>query len=68
MKLGGNLPPGHDALLDKWHGIFYMPSRKDTVGHTKVFHNTRSHRYVILKINIFVEKIGEINEWPQGNK
>ena len=22
------------SLLDKWHGIFYMPSRIDTAGHT----------------------------------
>ena len=38
MKLAGNLPPGHDALLfDEWHGIFYMPSRTDTARHTKAF-------------------------------
>ena len=38
MTLGGNLPPGHEALLfDKWHGIFYMPSHTDTAEHTKAF-------------------------------
>ena len=36
MKLGGNRPPG-DNLFDKWHGIFYMPSRIDEAGHTKAF-------------------------------
>ena len=25
------------TLLDKWHGIFYMPSRIDEAGHTKAF-------------------------------
>ena len=25
------------SLSDKWHGIFYMPSRIDTAGHTKAF-------------------------------
>ena len=25
------------SLFDKWHGIFYMPSRTDTAGHTKAF-------------------------------
>ena len=23
--------------IDKWHGIFYRPSRTDTAGHTKAF-------------------------------
>ena len=36
MRLGGNLEPlGNNAratLLDKWHGIFSMPSRTDTAG------------------------------------
>ena len=26
------------TLFDKWHGIWYMPSRTDTAGHTKAFH------------------------------
>ena len=30
----GREPP---SLVDKWHGIFYMPSRTDTAGHTKAF-------------------------------
>ena len=36
MKLGGNRPPGDNslALIDKWHGIFYMPSH---AGHTNSF-------------------------------
>ena len=25
------------TLFDKWHGIFYMPNRTDTAGHTKAF-------------------------------
>ena len=25
------------SLFDKWHGIFYMPSRIDEAGHTKAF-------------------------------
>ena len=25
------------SLCDKWHGIFYMPSRIDEAGHTKAF-------------------------------
>ena len=25
------------SLFDKWDGIFYMPSRTDTAGHTKAF-------------------------------
>ena len=25
------------SLSDKWHGIFYMPSRIDEAGHTKAF-------------------------------
>ena len=25
------------TLFDKWYGIFYIPSRKDTAGHTKAF-------------------------------
>ena len=25
------------TLFDKWHGIFYIPSRTDTAGHTKAF-------------------------------
>ena len=25
------------SLIDKWHGIFYMPSRIDEAGHTKAF-------------------------------
>ena len=25
------------SLFDKWHGIFYMPSRIDTAVHTKTF-------------------------------
>ena len=25
------------SLFNKWHGIFYMPSRIDTAGHTKAF-------------------------------
>ena len=25
------------TLCNKWHGIFYMPSRTDTAGHTKAF-------------------------------
>ena len=25
------------TLFDKWHGIFYMPSRIDEAGHTKAF-------------------------------
>ena len=33
------LPPKHDAfstlLFDKWHEIFYMPSRTHTAGYTK---------------------------------
>ena len=35
--IGGNRPPGDNPLLcfDKWHGIFYMPSRIDEAGHTK---------------------------------
>ena len=39
MKLGGNRPPGDNSpsLFDKWHGIFYMPSRIDEAGHTKTF-------------------------------
>ena len=39
MKLGGNLPLGHDVLsfFYKWHRIFYKPSRTDTTGHTKAF-------------------------------
>ena len=38
MKLGGNLPPGHDApVFDKWHGIFPMSSRTDTAAHSKTF-------------------------------
>ena len=38
MKLGGNRPPGDNPLLfDKWHRIFYMPSRIDEAGHTKAF-------------------------------
>ena len=40
MKLGGNLPPGHDALLFSRQGIFYMLRRRDTAGHTKVFDYT----------------------------
>ena len=37
MKLGGNQPPEDNppSLFDKWHGMFYMPSRTDTAGHTK---------------------------------
>ena len=37
MKLGGNLPPGQDALLFSISGpgLCYMPSRTDTAGHTK---------------------------------
>ena len=27
------------TLFDKWHGIFYMPSRIDEAGHTKAFDN-----------------------------
>ena len=39
MRLGGNLPPGHDALLyDKWHGIVCVPSRTDTAGPIKVLY------------------------------
>ena len=38
MKLGGNRPPGHDVLFDKWHVIFYMPSRTETAGHTKALY------------------------------
>ena len=30
----GRQPP---SLFDKWHGIFYMPSRIDEAGHTKAF-------------------------------
>ena len=39
VKLGGYLPPGHNALLffNKWHGILHIPSRTDTAGHTKAF-------------------------------
>ena len=33
MKLGGKRQS--PSLFDKWHGIFYMPSRIDTAGHTK---------------------------------
>ena len=25
------------SLIDKWHGILYMPSRIDEAGHTKAF-------------------------------
>ena len=25
------------SFFDKWHRIFYMPSRTDTAGHTKAF-------------------------------
>ena len=25
------------TVFYKWHGIFYMPSRTDTAGHTKAF-------------------------------
>ena len=25
------------SLFDKWHGVFYMPSRIDEAGHTKAF-------------------------------
>ena len=25
------------TLFDKWHGILYMLSRRDTTGHTKAF-------------------------------
>ena len=25
------------SLFDKWHGIFYMPSRTGTAGHTRAF-------------------------------
>ena len=40
------------SLFDKWHGIFYMPSRIDEAGHTKTFdypaaetrYETRLHR------------------------
>ena len=27
------------SLFDKWHGIFYMPSRIDEAGHPKAFGN-----------------------------
>ena len=30
------------TLFDKWHGIFYMPSRIDEAGHTKAFDVSRS--------------------------
>ena len=33
---------GCPTLFDKWHGIFYMLSRTDTAGHTKVFIYTQS--------------------------
>ena len=36
MRWHENLPPGHNALLFS-NGIFYMPSRTDTAGHTKAF-------------------------------
>ena len=31
------------SLFDKWHGIFYMPSRIDEAGHTKVFDYPVTH-------------------------
>ena len=37
MKLGGNLPPGHDDLLtlfNKRHGILYMPSESHRISWT----------------------------------
>ena len=39
MKLRGNLPPGHDALLFSINGTgyFYMPSHTDMARHTKAF-------------------------------
>ena len=37
--IGINLTTGRQSpsLFDKWHGIFYMPSRIDEAGHTKAF-------------------------------
>ena len=38
MKLGGNLPLGHDALrFYKWHWVFFLCPVADTAGHTKLF-------------------------------
>ena len=31
------------SLCDKWHGIFYMPSRTDTAGHTKALDYPVTH-------------------------
>ena len=33
------------TLFERWHVIFYMPSRTDTAGHTKAFIFTQSHRH-----------------------
>ena len=38
MRLGTYHWTRCPTLFDKWHGIFYIPSRTDTVGHTNAFH------------------------------
>ena len=34
---------GCPTLFDKWHGIFYMPSRKDMAGHIRAFYHPVDH-------------------------
>ena len=36
------------TLFDKWHGIFYMPSRTDEAGHTKAFDDSQPQKAVWL--------------------
>ena len=42
------------SLFDKWHGIFYMPSRIDEAGHTKAFdYPVAEHWGETQNMNIF---------------
>ena len=38
------------TLFDKWHGIFYIPSRTDTAGHTKAFIYLVMDHWVEVKV------------------
>ena len=60
MKLGGNLPLGHNALLFpiSGTGIFYMPSRTDMAGHALTF----------LSLSICVSKRLLIDNYPKSRE
>ena len=57
MKLRGNLPQEHEAiLLDKWNGIFYMSSHTDTTFIITQAWTTMWKQRALVEVKVFWHK------------